>query len=56
MQKLSFCIFFVNLFFKSCPIECLAYSKNVAKYLECLCVLEFDIYVVYFTASRVIYF
>ena len=42
------------LLFYSCPIYCLANTKDVAIYLECLCVLELDVYTVDLAAARVV--
>ena len=42
------------LLFYSCPIYSLANTKDVAIYLECLCILELDVYTVDFAASRVV--
>ena len=44
------------LLLNSCPVDCLANAKDVAVYLECLCILELDVYTVDFAAARVVDF
>jgi hypothetical protein len=44
------------LLFYSCPIYSLANAKDVAIDLECLCILELNVYTVDFAASRVVDF